>query len=408
MSEAAGPVEILAAHRYFWPDVTPYATILKDIATAWSQAGAAVTVVSTKPGYRSDSPPAPTHERIGSFTAFRIPVLPERSWRSWVRVLNGLIFTVGFFGVALARRPDVLMVTTIPPPFLGYAGRLAARLCGAKLVYHCLDIHPEAARFASVLEDSRGYGMLRAIDTSTCQAADAVVVPSGDMARALVEREPTEFLSLAIINNYALLGPEDETGGPATVDEERRMRLVFAGNLGRYQGLDLIVDAFADVTRTGEADLELWFVGDGVARPALEAKVAEFGLGERVTFFGHRPLREATRLIRSCDLGIVSLQREIYRFAYPSKTFTYLEAGVPVLAIIEPHSELGDLVRSCELGYVNAQDDRSGLARILGRLGAERGRLVRMANNARRVSTDSLGKQAILGRWLDLLRALES
>lgn len=407
MNGTRGPVEVLAAHRYFWPDVTPYATILKDIATAWSEAGANVTVVSTKPGYRSGSPSAPSRERIGSFTALRVPTLPGGPSRSWVRAFNGLIFTAGVFAITLVKRPDILMVSTIPPPFLGLAGRIAARLCGAKLIYHCLDIHPEAARFAAVLGDSRGYRLLRAIDTSTCQAADAVVVPSGDMATALVERNPDRLLSIAIINNYALRASEKE-GAEPTAHEPRPVRLVFAGNLGRYQGLDRIVDAFARATRESDADLELWFIGDGVARTALEASVAELGLSARVTFFGQRPLEEALRLIRSSDIGIVSLQPEIYRVAYPSKTFTYLEAGVPVLAIVEPRSELADLIRSHELGFVAAQDDGSGLARILARLAGERERLARMGKNALRISAGRLGKEAILGRWVELLRALEA
>jgi hypothetical protein len=51
---------------------------------------------------------------------------------------------VGVFWQAIVRkRYDVIMVSTSPPVLAGWFVAVAAKLSGARFIYHCMDIHPE-------------------------------------------------------------------------------------------------------------------------------------------------------------------------------------------------------------------------------------------------------------------------
>jgi glycosyltransferase involved in cell wall biosynthesis len=64
--------------------------------------------------------------------------------------------------------------------------------------------------------------------------------------------------------------------------------IVGVGRLARVKGYDQLIEAFALLV-TGGIPAELWLVGDGPDRAALEARAAELGLAERIHFAGFQP-----------------------------------------------------------------------------------------------------------------------
>lgn len=59
---------------------------------------------------------------------------------------------------------------------------------------------------------------------------------------------------------------------------------------------------------------------------------------------------------------MAALAPSIYRVSYPSKVLTYLAIGAPVLAIVEPDSELARMVEIGEIGFVAAPHDPDSIA----------------------------------------------
>ena len=122
--------------------------------------------------------------------------------------------------------------------------------------------------------------------------------------------------------------------------------VVFAGNLGRFQGLEHVVDLIRGLT--DEPRLRWHFFGDGPLRTTLDELAAG---GAPVTLHGYRPAAEVADFVRTrADLGIVSLNEGVIRSAYPSKTLTYLRNGCPLLVLVEQDTELAQMVRDRAAG----------------------------------------------------------
>ncbi|TCJ30201.1 glycosyltransferase family 4 protein [Nocardioides jejuensis] len=404
------PARVLAVHRYYWPDTPPYASLLREIVRRWSDAGHDVDVLSTQPSYKPELaiPHRPKVENADGVTVRRLDLPPDRSGIV-ARLLNMVRFPLAvMLRVLVGRGYDVVMCSTAPPVVLAYATSLAARLRRASFVYHCMDIHPEIGALSGEFRAKPVFALLRALDRATCRRAAAIVVLSTDMRDALLARDPGLHDRIVVLNNFDLPTYADGAEVASPLPRTDRTRLVFTGNLGRFQGLEALAGAVL-AERPGLERLELVLMGEGAAKAAVEQLVAAApeATRDRVQLLPHGSAASARALVAEADFGVVSLTPEIIRYAYPSKTATYLAESTPIVALVETDSELATAAVAGGYGFAVAPDDEAGLATVLDRVasldGAARDAL---AASAREAWQAGFSADTQLDRWEDLLRRL--
>lgn len=396
-------MRILLTHRYFWPDTPPYAAMLRTIADHLAAEGHEVHVLSSKPSYRQDGvlASAPARERLGQVSVRRIWVLPEGSRNPAVRGLNAVLYAFALFFTVLRLRPDLVTASTFPPFVAGWAAGLAARLTGARFVYHMMDIHPEVSHYSGG-RLGRGwlFRALRWLDQRTLKHSSAAVVLSEDMAATLRARPGGAKCPIRIINNFAL--DTFEAGQPAPTDLAKapdRFRVIFAGNLGRFQNLPRLTEGIG-LLFDRHPRLELFFLGDGLALAELKNR---WGDHPQVRFGSFLPFAQAKALIAEADIGLVSLSKDIFRVAYPSKMLTYLGLGVPVLAYVEPQSALATEISDNDLGVVPKSATPEGIAEALEQFLLDPARLQTARAAAADYYARELSQDAVLKKWIAIL-----
>lgn len=393
-------MRITIVYRYFWPDTPPYAAMLRDISRWLAEAGHDVEVLTAQPAYKPELgiPRQPALESVDGVTIRRLPLLRENGGRI-TKALNAALFVAqAMLRLLRGDKPDIVWTATMPPVLQAFVMMTAAKLRLSGFLYHMQDIYPEVGIAGGVLANGPASRLLRWLDTRTLNRTDVNVVLSEDMKHVIEERGASPR-QIRVINNYAWgrparsQRPVSRAKGPA--------RFVFAGNLGRFQNLEDLVEAFALVP----SELaELHFMGTGRARSSLVAMVERMGL-PHVRFHDHRPDDEALEFMQSCDVGIVSLTPGIYRYAYPSKTWTYMAAGLTMLAIVERDSELAKMITGRQMGSVAEWSDGAG------KIGET---IVRLASDIRdgkgatgRSDRDHLPERA-RGQWLTLFESLKA
>lgn len=402
-------MRVTAIHRYFWPDSPPYASFLRQISRRWVEDGHEVEILTGQPSYASGGEQRPGVEVLDGMRIRRVPVLRDRSG-GWRQLANLIAFPVAVASrILIGRRPDLVMCSTVPQVTLGVAVSVAARLRRAPFVYHCMDLHPEIGRISGEFAHPVVYRVLSRLDLFTMRRASRVVVLSEDMRRSVVARDAGLADRVVILNNWALPDFADPEPSPLPQPAAGVLRIVFAGNLGRFQGLEEIVSALADLPH--DTRLEMVFMGEGRAKPDVE-RAAE-ALADRsdvqVLFVPQGPPSAAKALMRTAHLGLVTLVPDVVRYAYPSKTATYAVEGLPLLVVCEQDSELAEAVRGQGLGWSVAAGDRGALVAALG-AAAEELADDQMASRRRRVAeyaTMAFGQQAAMDRWSTLLAEID-
>ena len=155
----------------------------------------------------------------------------------------------------------------------------------------------------------------------------AVCDALAEIARAAGARRVDVLRDIALLDRGASFEPgalRRSWNAPGTV-------FLYAGNLERYQGIDLLLHSFA---RAGLPAARLVIAG-GAARQiaAYRDLAARLNLADRVLFLGHQPV---TRLAELCEAADVAVSPRMRGGNTPMKIYSYMASGRALLATALP------------------------------------------------------------------------
>lgn len=309
------------------------------------------------------------------------------------RLLHELSFTThGFLRLLFGRRPDLLIVVS-PPLFLGAAARVLRALRGVRYHLHVQDMQPDAAIQMGFLRPGRVARMLYALERFAYRGAHRL---SG-ITPGMVDLFRAKGLAddcLLLVPNWIRQAAIEPAGG----DQFRARHgipvdsfcAIYSGNLGRKQGLDILLDAAVllergDVTVPPGADpaeLHLVIAGDGGEKENLAQAVRDRDL-QRVHLLPLQPAEAFPALLDASDLALVTQRPGSGSLFFPSKLLTLAAAGRALLVVADEASELATV--SAEAGFAARvpTGDPVGLAATLLQLQADPQRRASLAARGR-------------------------
>lgn len=396
-------MRILVVHRYFWPDKTACSVIMFSVAKHLASDGHSVDVLTSQPSYHSTShlERCPSVEVFDGVRIFRLN-LPTETKRPVWRILNAVHLGVWIFFKALTQRYNVIIATSIPPVLGGFFSAVTARLTKARFVYYCMDLHPEIGQVSGDFKNPYLFHLLQKIDNWSCRQADPVMVHSKDMCNTLKLRQCGDEYSIAIMNNFAL--PSDEKlsdFSELNVDTRKnQLTIVYAGNIGRFQGLEMMVSAMGRISH--RKDIQLIMIGEGVIKNTLIEMQVE--TNANIQFLNYQPIAAVKEIIRQSDIGLVSLIPGMYKYAYPSKTMAYLEQGKPILALIEAESELVKMMETEGYGFSASVSDSDMIVALLLRLANDISWKATMRDASLKAFNTYFSAPVVLKKWSELIQ----
>lgn len=279
------------------------------------------------------------------------------------RFANYLSYFASSIIAGLRVPPQDVVVALTDPPIVGLAGLAAARWSGAKFVFLCQDIFPEAA---NLLEDFRSplvNRILHQVNRFLVWKANRIVALGETMRKRLVEGKGADADKVFVVHNWAdceriVPGPKEN---PFSIQNglNRSFVVMHSGNMGLSQNLEILIEAAAHLR--SKPDIVVAIVGDGVKRPALENMVRSMGL-DNVRFFPYQPKARLTDSFGTADVFIVSLKEGLAGVIVPSKLYGILAAGRPYVAAVEDESEVAAITRRYDCGLLVAPGDPKSLA----------------------------------------------
>jgi colanic acid biosynthesis glycosyl transferase WcaI len=373
-------MHILLLNEYYPPDTSATAKMAVQVAETLAQHHE-VTVLAGRPSYdpdefypfaflRRDIRNRVTVERVGS-TAY-----PRHKMRR--RVANYLSYLALAVPRALAIRPDVILAMT-DPPVAGIAGAFIARLARRPFVYNIRDMYPDMAIGGDIVNPSRWIERWEKMHRRALRQAARVIVLGDDMrerilskgidpARVVVVRDGTSFPA-SIPDHADPIVQEIRSGFPFVA--------LHAGNLGFYGAWSTLLEAAKIL---GNENTGLVFIGDGANRASLEASAAG---SPNVRFLPFRPFEQVQHVMMAGDVHIVTVKRGLEGVVVPSKLYSILAAGRPVLAVAAANSDAARIVCDAGCGMAADPDDPVAVAAAIRALRSDPSRLAEMGRRSR-------------------------
>jgi len=380
-------MHILLFNEYYPPDTSATAKIAAQVAETLA-ARHQVTVIAGRPSYdpdeyypfaflRREKRNGVMVERVGS-TAY-----PRHRMKK--RVSNYLSYVALAVPRALALRPDLVLAMT-DPPFAGIAGAFVARMARRPFVYNIRDMYPDMALGGDIVRPSGWVRHWEKMHRRALKQAARVIVLGDDMRDRILRKGAPEENVVVVRDGTPLPARDADLSDPSArrcIDEIRcgfPFVVAHAGNLGFYGAWSTLVKA-AEILRNENAGLV--FVGDGASRQPLEASAAHL---PNVRFVPFRPASEIPCVMAAGDVHIVTVKRGLEGVVVPSKLYSILAAGRPVLVVAPKETDAARIVTESGCGMAADPDDPAAVAGAIRDMRASPERLVQMGARAREVA----------------------
>jgi colanic acid biosynthesis glycosyl transferase WcaI len=344
---------------------------------------------------------------IDGINITRVALYPSHDRSAIKRAANYLSFALcaAALGLPSLHRPDVAYVYH-PPATTSFPAIVQRILRRVPFVLDVQDLWPDTLAATSMVHNQHILGLVGAYCSLTYRLASRIAVISPGFKQTLIRRGvPAD--KIQVIYNWC---PEDaltQTPRYAPILKEAgiegRFSVVFAGNMGRAQGLSSVLEA-ARLLQQRAPRVLFVFVGAGLEASSLKEQAERMSL-RNVKFLPFRPATEVMPLLAAADLLLVHLRDDpLFSITIPSKTQTYMAVGRPILMAVR--GDAADLVAEAGAGVACPPESPGELGAAIERLSqASSESLRRMGENGRAYYTRHLSFEAGVAGFERLLTA---
>jgi colanic acid biosynthesis glycosyl transferase WcaI len=413
---ATHPLRLVVLCPHFDPDTAPTGRVMTRIVEELAARGHQVHVVTALPWYRSHAIEPGWHARVARRgrtswgTITRVNPFPGGDKRNLLRRTLGFAGFSALAGLAglgaggWLRRADAVIAMS-PPLTMGLTGRLVGWAHRCPLVFNIQDVFPDAAVETGAITNRRVIALASWLERLSYSAANAITVLSDDLADNVRAKLPaSRATTVHMIPNFVDTDRIRPSGRLTPYRHELGIGeepvVLYAGNVGFSQSLDLVLAAARELP-----DVTFLINGEGSMRSELEQRAA--GLAN-VRFGDYVPDDRLVELLATGDVHVVPLRRGLATVSVPSKTYSILAAGRPVVASIDPGTEVPRMLAASGGGVSVEPDDPARFTDAIRAIVEDLDAAVAMGERARRWVESAASPAAVAEVYESLVRSLQS
>lgn len=393
-------MKILVVSQYFYPEPFRINTICEELV----KRGHSVTVLTAYPQY----PEGEIYEGYG----FNIPY--ETEWngvhiqrvKTYPRGHNAIGLLCNCISFVLSgnrwvrrckEKYDRVFVFGLSPATLALPAVTYKKKFGTSVYYYLQDLWPESVHEVLGLRFPPLTFAINRIVNRIYKYSDVILCTSKGYIKNLQGKGvPTDKL---VYWPQFCTEPDFSNATKPTAYSNDTFNIVFTGNIGDAQGLDLLVEA-ADQLQ-GQS-IRWYLVGDGRAKERLEQLVNERGLQSDVLFVGRVSETEAERYVHFSDCAYLSFQpNPLFDLVLPAKLQTYLACGASILAA--SGGESASLINEAQCGIVASQQVDQLVKAVQEMMALSLEERNAMVTNARQYSKKHFDKDVLIDGLLDIM-----
>jgi colanic acid biosynthesis glycosyl transferase WcaI len=409
---------ILILSLVFRPDNVSTAQIMGDLAVDLKARGHEVFVITTVPHYNNDPVAVegqPLYRYWGKliqrsdYCGMKVlhAWMPHKGRNKLIRILAWLGFHVitTIAGLLSSFKPDIILAPS-PPLTIGVSAWLLGLRHNCAYIYNVQEIYPDVAVNLGVLKNTFIIKLLLKLERFVYSKARALAIISESMANRIRSKNIVEekihiipnfvdiddFRPLPKINSFSLHHGLND-----------RFVVSYAGNMGKPQGLDTLLEA-AHLVRD-VSQIHFLLMGDGSERVHLTEKAQHLQL-PNITILPYQPYHLMAEAYATADTSFVSQAPGTSSDGIPSKVYRIMACARPVIACTDVNSDLARLVVKADGGVVVASGDAKKLANAIQQAFLQGEAWHEKGSKARRFVLQNYSRSTICSRYHDLIMEL--
>jgi glycosyltransferase involved in cell wall biosynthesis len=324
-------MRILVISQYFPPDITAAAFRIGDTVEYLVQKGHDVRVITAKPHKAIVDSMSPENDFLKQVSIYRSKIASVGQGGLLRYLLHYFSFVQGCFlnGIFLYLkkwRPQIIWATS-PPLFTGISAVFLSKILRCPFVFDIRDIWPESAVSAGqISRTGKAFRFGKILERRLYSAASHLTCVSNYMAKYLKEMSLTPVTAVhnGVRPDFKL---KQRQFSP-------QKTIMYAGNFGRVQGLEILIQGFADLQDTEHLkDWKVVLIGTGAHETKLRNLISNLNLEKRVDVLSPMSRDKVLQKMTSAGILFMNLMADkVFELTIPSKVFDYMLVGRPIMA----------------------------------------------------------------------------
>ncbi len=395
--------------QYYYPDIATTGQLLTELGGGLVNKGWAVDVITALPTYDSQIK-AVRYEKYRGVSIQRVWSTKFNKNTKYGKIFNSISFFVSALMYVISHRINGVLLIVSNPPFLPLIGYVSSVLKRTKFIYLVHDVYPDIAvrlgylRKGALTEKIWGY-----INKVILRSASKIIVLSDSMRRVVNDKIMSEYHvvlkgKIKVIHNWA----DGESIRPINRQENNFVLnhglldsfvVLYSGNMGLFHELEMVIEV---ANKIYDKNIKFIFIGDGGKKKLLEKLVSKYSL-ENVVFMPYQPKNLLPLSLTSASVALVTLEENIEGLAMPSKLYTLMAAGNPIIAICDEGSDVAKIINNANCGFAIKHHDIARMVECIIALKNDPILIKEMSRNARSYFEQHFSLDSAINNYGDVM-----
>ena len=394
--------------QYYPPEQASGLQLVEDLLEGFANQGWDIHLFTPTPtrGVTAEQRKHYTKRRIEKKYEERLTVHRMHLFRERIgffsRAIRYILFSIECFWKTVTVPADCVF-TGSGPPSQGVIVGLAKKISrNKKVIYNLQDIFPDSLITSGIAtEKSTAIKIGRLMERFTYRNADAIITISDDMKENVV-RKGVDPQKVTVIRNWIdirKIKPIDKMNNRLFDElklERNRFYVVYAGNLGKVQGIEVIIIA-AELLRD-QHDIQFVIFGNGSEEDNIKRKATDF---PNISVFPLQPQERVSEVYSMGDVSIIPCKPGTGGSGMPSKTWTIMATGTPIIASFDLGGEMEKTIREAGCGCCIHAGNAEDLATAIMELKEKPETVMTMGQNARRYAEKQVTKEQAVLKYIE-------
>ena len=386
---------IIIICQHFYPEQFR----INDMAFEWVKRGYRVTAVTGLPNYpegkvyKGYGVFKRTHEVINGVEIYRIPLIPCGNNKIQL-ILNYFSFPFfGFFWNLFTKiKADEVYMFETSLMNQCKVGVAYARKHKIPCYLYVQDLWPENVEMITGIHSPIVIKPIERMVRKIYKGCTHIWGTSPSFVESIRKYvDEAEQDKVSLMPQYA-----EEFYEPKPPVEHKGFNVIFTGNIGQAQGLEILPKAASIIRAEGVKDIRFTIVGDGRARESFKENITAAGVWDLFEFTGRVKPEEVPGLLAKGDVAFISFaDDELFAKTIPAKLQSYMACAMPIVASAK--GETARVISEAECGMCSDIGDAKELAlNIIAMRNLAKDDLHKMGQNAFEYNKEHFSKKKIM------------
>ena len=370
-------MKLLFITPHYFPDGGPSAPLYSMLCEELARRGHDVNVICAVPHYPSGKTP----QNYKSFKIYKefnkgvniirvpLPSIDRKNLK--LRFLQFICFQLGAVLAGLRTKYDVV-ISSNPALQIGLPFLFFGKFRNKPSIFSVHDFYPDVGIKLGIFKSNFIVFIVDILERMCFKSATKIRVLSESFIPK-VNCKGIERSKICLIYDWVdpnFIKPiQKENKFSKSFNLINKFVILYAGNIGFSQGLEYLLEAAE--TLSNEKDIMFVLVGDGPNKDNLINLANEKQI-KNVIFIGYQPREKLPEVLAAADISIITLKKNISFESLPSKTYSIMASGRPIIGCLDEGSDSYNLILRSGGGICIPPEDPNKLAEVIIKLKADK------------------------------------